>query len=157
MLPAPWWKSSAIVTPLLAGAIVVLSIVLLAWPATALLRRHYRLWPAHAGAPGRPWRIARIAAAGTLVAVAAWTAVFAQLDGNIFAFSPAFDAVFVVLKLATAIVCAGGLAAAAWDLHRGWPDRRWMARAGSLLVTLAFAILAWLAAVLRLAGYGVDY
>jgi hypothetical protein len=32
-----------------------------------------------------------------------------------------------------------------------------MARTGSALVVLAFATLAWLAAVLRLAGYGVDY
>jgi CubicO group peptidase (beta-lactamase class C family) len=157
MLPAPWWKSSAILAPLLAGAIVVLSFALLAWPATALLRRHYRLWPAHGGTPGRPWRISRIAAAGALAAVAAWTAVFAQLNGNIFAFSPAFDAWFVALKLATAISCAAGFATAAWDAHRGWPGRRWITRAGSILVMLAFAILAWLAAVLRLAGYGVDY
>jgi hypothetical protein len=32
-----------------------------------------------------------------------------------------------------------------------------VAKAGSLLLVLAFAILAWLAVVLRLAGYGVDY
>jgi CubicO group peptidase (beta-lactamase class C family) len=157
MLPAPWWKSSAIFTPLLAGAIAVLLVALLAWPVTALLRRHYRLRPVHAGAPGRPWRITRIAAAGALAAVAAWTAVFVQLNGNLFAFSPAFDAGFVVLKLATAIVCGGGLAAALLDARRGWSERRWVAKAGSLLLVLAFAILAWLAVVLRLAGYGVDY
>lgn len=157
MLPAPWWKSSAIFTPLLAGALVVLLVALLAWPATALLRRHYRLWPAHAGAPGRPWRLSRIAAAGALASVAAWSAVFAQLNGNIFAFSPAFDAGFVALKLATALFCTGGLAAVSWDAWRGWSGRRWPARIGSALLVLAFATLAWLAAVLKLAGYRVDY
>jgi CubicO group peptidase (beta-lactamase class C family) len=157
MLPAPWWKSSATFTPLLAGAIVVLLVALLAWPATALLRRHYRLWPAHAGAPGRPWRLSRIAAAGALALVAAWSAVFAQLDGNIFAFSPALDFGFVALKLATAVFCAGGLAAALWDGWRSWSSRRWLARTGSALLVLAFATLAWLAVVLKLAGYGVDY
>ncbi len=157
MLPAPWWKSSAIFTPLLAGALVVLLAALLAWPAAALVRRHYRLWPAHAGAPGRPWRIARIAAAGALAAVAAWIAVFAQLNGNIFAFSPALDAWLVLLKLGTAIFCVGGLAAAAWDARRSWSERGWAGKAGSLLLVLAFATLAWLAVVLKLAGYGVDY
>jgi CubicO group peptidase (beta-lactamase class C family) len=157
MLPAPWWKSSAIFMPLLAGAIAVLCVALLAWPATALLRRHYHLWPAHAGPPGRPWRLSRIAACGALAAMAAWMAVFAQLNGNIFAFSPAFDAGFVVLKLATAIFCGGGLAAALWDASRCWFQRRWAAKAGSLLLVLAFATLAWLAVVLKLAGYGVDY
>lgn len=157
MLPAPWWKSSAIFTPLLGGALIVLFVALLAWPATALLRRHYRLWPAHGGTPGRPWRISRIAAAGALAATAAWTAVFAQLDGNIFAFVPALDGWLVALKLATAVFCGVGLASSAADARRGWPGRRWIARAGSILVMLAFAILAWLAVVLRLAGYGVDY
>ncbi len=157
MLPAPWWKSSALFMPLLAVAVVVLFASLLAWPITALLRRHYRLWPAHGGAPGRPWRLSRIAAAGALAAVAAWGAVFAQLNGNIFAFSPTFDAGFVVLKLATALFCAGGLAAALWDARRGWPERRWATKAGSVAVALAFATLTWLAVVLKLAGYGVDY
>ena len=157
MLPAPWWKSSAIFAPMLAGAIAALFASLLAWPATALLRRHYRLWPAHAGASGRPWRISRIAAAGALASMAAWIAVFAQLNGNIFAFSPAFDAWFVALKLATAIFCGGGLAAATWDARRGWPERRWMARSASILLVLAFAVLTWLAVTLKLAGFGVDY
>jgi CubicO group peptidase (beta-lactamase class C family) len=157
MLPAPWWMSSAIFSPLLAGAIVVLFVALAAWPATALLRRHYRLWPMHAGAPGRVWRISRIAAAGALATVAAWIAVLAQLNGNIFAFSPEFDAWFVVLKLATAIFCGGGLAAALWDARRGWPERGRAAKTGSLLLVLAFAVLAWVAVVLKLAGYDTDY
>lgn len=157
MLPAPWWKSSAIFRPASAFALAILVAALLAWPATALLRRHYRLWPAHAGPPGRTWRLARIAAAGTLAAAAAWGAVFAQLNGNLFAFSPALDAWMVALKLATAVVCAGGLAASMWDASCGWSGRRWAAKAGSLLLVLAFATLGWLAVVLKLAGYGTDY
>jgi CubicO group peptidase (beta-lactamase class C family) len=157
MLPVPWWKSSAIFMPLLAIAIAVLFAAFAAWPAAALLRRHYRLWPAHAGAPGRVWRISRIAAAGVLAALAAWIAVFAQLNGNIFAFSPAFDTWFVALKLATAIFCVGGTATALWNAWRGWSSRKWPARIGSALVVLAFATLLWLAVVLKLAGYGTDY
>ncbi len=157
MLRAPWWKSSAVFTPLLAGAVIVLAVALLAWPISTLLRRHYRLWPVHAGRPGRPWRYTRIAAGGALTVLAAWTAVFAQLDGNIFAFSPAFDPWLTVLKLATAIFCGGGLAAALWDASSGWSGRRCPAKGGSLLVVLAFATLTWLAVVLKLAGYGTDY
>lgn len=156
-LPAPWWKSSAIFSPALAAALAILVAALLAWPVTALLRRHYRLWPAHAGSPGRPWRLSRIAAAGALAAAAAWAAVFAQLNGNIFAFSPAFDGWLMLLKLATATFSVGGLAVALWDAMRGWPERRWAARTGSILVAFAFATLAWLAVVLKLAGYGTDY
>ena len=50
-----------------------------------------------------------------------------------------------------------GLAVSIWDASRGWSERRWAAKAGSLLVATAFATLTWLAAVLKLAGYGTDY
>ncbi|HWN06984.1 MAG TPA: serine hydrolase domain-containing protein, partial [Steroidobacteraceae bacterium] len=46
--PAPWWKSSTIFLPLLVVALAVILASIVAWPATALLRRHYGLWPAHA-------------------------------------------------------------------------------------------------------------
>lgn len=157
MLPAPWWKSSAIFGPLLAIALAVLAASLTSWPAIALLRRHYRLPPAHAGADGRPWRLARIAAAGALAALAAWAALIAQVQGNIFAYAPALDPWLAALKVATAFACFGGLAAALRDARRNWARRGWAARSTSILLLLAFATLAWLAVVLRLAGISTDY
>lgn len=157
MLPAPWWKSSAVFGPLLAASLVVLACSLLAWPVVALLRRHYRLWPANAGPEGRPWRLARIAAAGALAALAAWAALIAQVEGNLFAYSPALDPWIVVLKIATTVACFGGLAAALWDARRSGVRRGWAARSASVLLALAFATLAWLAVVLRLAGGSTDY
>jgi hypothetical protein len=89
--------------------------------------------------------------------LAGWTALFAQLDGNLFAFSPALDPWIVLLKVSTAILCGGGLAVAGWDARRGWSGRGRATRGGSLLLVLAFAILLWLAVVLRLAGFGTNY
>jgi hypothetical protein len=157
MLSAPWWKSSAIFGPLFTVAIAVVLVSFLAWPVIALLRRHYGLWPANAGPTGLSYRLARIAAAGTLVTLAGWTALFAQLDGNLFVFSPALDPWIVLLKVSTAILCGGGLAVAGWDARRGWSRRSRATRGGSLLLVLAFAILLWLAVVLRLAGFGTNY
>jgi CubicO group peptidase (beta-lactamase class C family) len=157
MLPAPWWKSSAIFGPLLVAAIAVILMSFLAWPLTALLRRHYGLWPVNAGTPGLSYRLSRLAAAGTLAVLAGWTALFAQLDGNLFAFSPALDPWIVLLKVSTAILSGGGLAVAAWDARRGWKSRSIATRAWSLLLVLAFAILLWLAVVLKLAGFGTNY
>jgi CubicO group peptidase (beta-lactamase class C family) len=157
MQPVPWWKSSAVVAPLLAGALAALLVALAAWPVTALMRRHYRLWPTHAGPRERSWRWTRILAAGVLAAGAGWSALLAQLEGNLFAFSPALDPWIALLKVATAVSCAGGTAAAVWDARRGWPGRRWPSRFASLLLVAAFALLLWTAAILRLAGYGTDY
>jgi CubicO group peptidase (beta-lactamase class C family) len=157
MLPAPWWKSSAIFAPLLAVALVALTGEIVGWPVTALLRRHYRLWPAYAGPDGRPWRLARIAAAGALAAIGGWAALIAQVDGNLFAFSPALDPWIALLKIATMASCGGGMVAALWDIVSGWARRRWAARAASVLLALAFATLLWLAVVLKLAGTSTAY
>jgi len=157
MLPAPWWKSSAIFGPLLTAAIAVILVSFLAWPVTALLRRHYGLLPANAGRPGLCYRLSRLAAAGVLAALAGWTALFAQLDGNLFAFSPALDPWIALLKVSTAVLCGGGMAVAGWDARRGWSGRSRTTRGWSLLLVLAFAILVWLPVVLRLAGFGTDY
>ena len=157
MLPAPWWKSSAIFQPLLAVALLILAWSLVSWPTVALLRRHYRLWPAYAGPDGRAWRLARIAAAAALASLAGWAALISQVDGNIFAYSPALDPWIVALKIATTVACFGGLAVALRDVRRNWARRGWATRTASLLLALAFAILAWLAVALRLAGLSTDY
>jgi hypothetical protein len=92
-----------------------------------------------------------------LATFAAWSALIAQLDGNLFAFSPALDPLIAFLKVATAAFCAGGTALALWDAKRGWSSRRWTARIARVLLVLAFGTLLWLAVLLKLAGFGTDY
>ncbi len=157
MLPAPWWKSSAIFGPLLALALVVMGCTVLSWPVTALLRRHYGLWPANAGPDGRWRRLTRVAALLTVLVLVAWAALVAQVDGNLFAFSPALDPWIVLLKVVTAAACVGGTVFAVLDAARHWARRRWAARAASLLLAFAFATLLWIALALKLAGYSSDY
>ena len=106
--PAPWWKSSAIFLPLLTGALAVIVGMLVAWPVTVLLRRHYRLWPLHAGPGEWPYRWARAGGAVAIGLLAAWMAVFSQVSGNIFAYAPEADPWIALLKAGTLLVCAGG-------------------------------------------------
>ena len=155
--PAPWWKSSTIFLPLLVLSLAVILAAIVAWPVTALLRRHYGLWPAHAGVAGRSYRFTRIAGIGVFAVLAAWTAVFSQLSGNLFAFSPALDPWIASLRIATLSTSAGAVLLALWDAKRGWDSRGWLSRSGSVLLVLAFATLLWLATVLKLAGFGTNY
>ncbi len=155
--PAPWWRSSTIFLPLLAAALAVILASILAWPVTSGLRRRYRLWPLHAGAPGRPYRFTRIAGIVQLAVLAAWAALFSQLSGNVFVFSPALDPVIATLRISTMSICVGALLLALWDVQRGWAGRGWMSRGGSVLLALAHATLLWLATVLKLAGFGTHY
>jgi hypothetical protein len=155
--PAPWWKSSAIFLPLLTGALAVIVGTLVAWPVTALLRRHYRLWPLHAGPGEWPYRWARAAGAVTIGLLAAWMAVLSQVSGNIFAYAPEADPWIALLKAGTLLVCAGATVAALWDLCNALVRRSWPSRIASLLLVGAFGTVLWLAVVLKLAGFGTDY
>ncbi|MGH8242358.1 MAG: serine hydrolase [Steroidobacteraceae bacterium] len=155
--PVPWWKSSAIFLPLACAAVAVIVIALVAWPATALLRRHYGLWPANAGAAARPYRLTRLAAICALAALAGWTALITQISGNLAFFASAKDPWIAGLKGLTLLACLGGSAVALWNVRRGWRVRGWASRSGSLLLAFAFATLLWLAVVLKLVGLGTDY
>ena len=100
----------------------------------------------------------RIAGAGIVAVLAAWTVAFSQLSGNLFAYSPALDPWIALLKIATLIVCVGGtVCRAVGPAWRGWPGRSWASRSASVLLVLAFATVLWLAVVLKLAGFGTDY
>jgi CubicO group peptidase (beta-lactamase class C family) len=155
--PAPWWKSSAILGPLLAVALVVILFAVIAWPVTALVRRHYRLWPAQAGPQGRCWRWARLAGGAALALLGAWSALLAQVAGNLFAFSPEFDPWLAMLKLATLAVCLAGTCLAVGDVWRRRLRRGWLSLASAILLVMAFGTLLWAALVFRLAGFGTDY
>ena len=155
--PVPWWKSSAIFLPLLTGALAVIVGMLIAWPVPALLRRHYRQWPLHAGPGEWPYRWARAAGAVTIGLLAAWMAVLAQVSGNIFAYAPEADPWIALLKAGTLLVCAGATVAALWDLRNALVRRSWPSRVASLLLVSAFGVVLWLAVVLKLAGFGTDY
>ena len=139
MLPVPWWKSSAIFAPCLPAPSSSCSSRSLAWPATALLRRHYRLWPAHAGAPGRPWRVhahrvqraySRRWLAGSLL--------FAQLTAtcsrtrrrSILVRSPEVRDRDLLRRRTSA--------SALWDACRGWSGRGGCARSGSVAARARF-------------------
>jgi CubicO group peptidase (beta-lactamase class C family) len=155
--PVPWWRSSTIFLPLLVAAVALIVVALVAWPVTALVRRHYGLRPMTGGANGRSYRLALIAGIGALAALAGWTALISQLSANLAVFAPSMDPWIAMLKVSTMIVCVGGTGVALWNLHRGWKVRSWAARIGSLLLALAFAVLLWLALVLKLAGFGLNY
>ena len=92
-----------------------------------------------------------------LATLAGWAALIAQIEGNLFAFSSSIDPWIALLKIVTTLSCLGGTVAALWDARRGWRKRGGLARSASLLLALAFAVLLWIALVLRLAGYETNY
>lgn len=155
--PAPWWKSSALLSPLLLLSLLTILATVVAWPAGAILRRRYGAKLALAADELRIYRWVRVASIAALAVAAGWAGVIGLVAGGLFAFSPALDPWITLLRLATLIACAGGVGAALWNARIAWARRGWGSRCWSALLVLSFATLSWFSVACRLAGFGTDY
>ena len=63
---ASWWQTPAVFLPLLFGSLAVLLLTVLAWPVSALVRRHYGVRYALSGQDARAHRWIRIASLAVL-------------------------------------------------------------------------------------------
>jgi hypothetical protein len=157
MQPAPWWKSSAILAPLLAVSLFAIMATALAWPAGAILRRHYGVTAALVAREAWAYRWLRLGCVAALLLLACWASVFGLVSSNLFAFSPALDPAIRALRVATLLIFFGATVAALWNARLAWGARGWASRGWGALLVLSFATLLWFVVAFRLAGVGADY
>jgi CubicO group peptidase (beta-lactamase class C family) len=150
---APASKSAAWLKPALCVALGVLLITLLQWPVSALVRRHYKA-PLTLGRTAlRAYRGVRVAAGLVLALVTAWVVSLLTLKAL-----PSFDPWLWSLQIAGAVIFAGGVLAAAWNLRivrrerRGWFRTLWAA-----LLLLAMLLLLYTAWSFGLLAMTVNY
>jgi hypothetical protein len=157
MQPAPWWKSAAILMPLLAVSLFAVIATTLAWPAGAILRRRYGVTAALGAHEAWTYRWVRLGCVAALVLLTCWASVIGLVSSNLFAFSPALDPAIRALRVATLLIFFGATVAALWNARLAWAARGWASKGWSALLVLSFATLLWFAAAFRLAGVGTDY
>lgn len=141
-----------VAVPVLVASLIVLAIGLLAWPVGAVVRRVRHRGPAERA--GRVWRVlTRVASASAVVAVLGWAVVVTTVMG--LQEVPAGQLrvlqglqVLGVLGLVPAVVRVVG------DVRR---RAGWWRVAGSVLVLLALAGVAWFALTYRLIAPSVSY
>ena len=66
---AAWWQTPAVFLTLLFGSLVVLLLTVLAWPVSALVRRHYGVRYPLSGQDARAHRWIRIASLAVLASM----------------------------------------------------------------------------------------
>lgn len=156
--PAPWWRSSTWLSPLLLVSTVVLTLTALLWPVSAVVRRRMRTDGTPAGRDLAAYRLSRSAAVATVIVIGAWLMTFAGLMASDELISPRYDALFWCLQLASLVVFFGGIAAAARYAWVVWATRRgWWQRGCSLLFLVASATWLWVGVVYKLIAFDVDY
>lgn len=123
---APASKSAAWIMPAMYISLGVLLITLLQWPASALIRRHYKAPLTLQRRSLRVYRGVRVGAGLVLALVAAWVISMSTLKAL-----PSYDPWLWFLQIAGLIILVGCILLAAWNLwivrqeKRGWFRTLW--------------------------------
>jgi hypothetical protein len=153
----PWSKSGGWWIPALVASMAVLLLSTLAWPISALTRRHYGVAYALTGRDARAHRWVRIAGGACLLIFAAWVilvvAMLSALD-----LIPKVNGWVALLHVLSPIVFIGGAAVGLWNLWvvAGTGRRRW-AKLWAVLMAAALLTLLWAAMAFHLISFQAGF
>jgi CubicO group peptidase (beta-lactamase class C family) len=156
--PASPATSPALWLPLLVAGLIALALTSLAWPVSALVRRHYGAPYRLTGQDAKAHRWVRIAATAMVALMIAWGATIATLMSDLSKLEPGADGWIWVLQLLSFVVFIGGAAVAVWNalvVVRG--SRKWYAKAWAVILALAALVLLWIAFAYNLIAFDVNY
>jgi hypothetical protein len=151
-------KAAAWLLPAACVALGALLLTSLAWPVSALVRRHYKVPYALQGLDAKAHRRVRIAAVATVAAWAAWLGTMAAMMSNYSLFSPKTDLWLRVVQLLTAVVYVVGPVVGLWY---AWvtlrSNRSRLAKVWAVVLALALVASLWVAVAYHSLGFGVKY
>jgi CubicO group peptidase (beta-lactamase class C family) len=157
MLPAPTTMNGAWILPALLAAILVMLLTLIAWPVTALVRRHYRQPALLAGRALTLHRATRVTALLFVVIAGLWFAFISllgmslvYLDGRLDPWMRLAQILSIGALIGTLLCCWS-----AWRVVTG--ERRWPAKLWSVAIALAALFLSWFLIVMHLIPSSLNY
>jgi len=154
----PWWRSPALLLPLLGASLFVLLMTVLAWPVSALVRRYYHAPYRLTGTDARAHRVIRLTALAVLIAMGAALGLVVGMLSNLSMTSTDSDGLVIAVRLlATIILPIGAILALwnAWSVLRS--DRGIWARLWAVLLALACLVALWIGLGHHLIGFGASY
>ena len=150
------WR--ALSMPLLAASLLVLALTVLAWPVSALMRRHYGAPYRLSGADARMHRLVRIAALAVLLALGGMLAFVVAMLNSLEMTSPDSDGLIIALRLFATVALPLGAAVAVWNAwHVLRARRRLLAKLWALLLALACLFCLWIGISHQVIGFGAHY
>jgi CubicO group peptidase (beta-lactamase class C family) len=150
-------KAAGWLLPTFVVALSALLLTALAWPISALTRRHYRVQYALTGQDAKAHRFVRIAAAATVVALLAWLVMLVTMLSN-YNLLAKMDALIRVLQILAPVVFIGGAGVGVWN---AWvvvrSQRSWYAKTWAVVLAVSFVAILWVALAFNLISFGVNF
>ena len=154
----PWYKDTAWLLPAVLGAVTIVLLSALAWPAGAIARRRFKAAGRYQGRRLRMQRIFHGWQWLVLLILAGWTAWFSIGMSTLSMLSGPLDPLLYALQILSPIVLFGLLLLAGWNLWTARKERRgWFALIWAVLLLLAAIALLWMAFVFNMFSFGTNY
>jgi CubicO group peptidase (beta-lactamase class C family) len=155
---APWYRSTAWITPALLLSLAALAVTALAWPIAAIVRRRYGAQLALIGNDRMAYRLVRGLSAAAVVTLIGWVFALTTMMSSLENLDGSFDPLIWLLQIASVVVFFGLLAVAGWNAWLVWKGKRgWFARIWSVVLVLAAFVTLWTALVFKLISFGTSY
>ena len=156
--PVPWWLSQGWLLPAWMCALAALLLTVLAWPISALVRRHYRVAYGLTDRDARAHRWIRIAALADLAVTLAAISTVVLIATNLDSAGPGMDAWIHAMRLLSLVVLVGAAAIGLWNaavvLRSG---RRWTAKLWAIVLALSCLAVLYAGVVAHIVGFSANY
>ena len=154
--PVPWFRSAALLIPLVLASLAVLILLLLAWPIGKMIRWYHAV-PSASVSRGASWLAVRVTAMAVLLVLALWTGLFVYAMDDFSRFSTPLEPWLRTLQwasLAAVLAVGSGL----WETSVVWSRPvPWLRRVGSVAFVLAALALTWAMYVGGLFSHSLNY
>ena len=144
--------------PLLKMSVLALGLTALAWRTSSFVRRYYPAACGLSGTDDAAHRLIRIMSLVLLAPLLAWVILLQVMSGDFEAFGARVDVWISTLRVLPLIVIVG-IAAARWNVSIVLrSQRKWLAKAWSVVLAVSCLTLLYLGVVLfHLVGYSANY
>ena len=156
--PSSAAKSAGWLLPLFAAGLVALLLTSLAWPVSALTRRHYRAQYALTGQDARAHRLVRIAASAAVVVMLAWAVTIGMMMSDFRLLSSKTDGLIWLLHILALFAFIGGAGIGLWNAWVVARSRRsWYAKLWAVVLAVSFVAVLWVALAFNLIAFNANY
>lgn len=152
----PGWTS--LLLPLAVGSLLALLLTVLAWPVSALVRRHYGVRYALAGKDARAHRWVRIFALLVSALLLAFAGLVVSMMSDLNMMTPEMDGTIVALRVLALVLLPLGALVGLWNAKTVLGSRRSLwAKLWSIVLAIAFLALLWIGWRYHLPGLHAFY
>jgi hypothetical protein len=151
-------KSPTLLLPAVSIAAIALLLTVLAWPISALVRRHYGVPYRLEGQDAKAHRWIRIAAVTVLALLTAWAITVSKMISELDLLTASMDGWLWTLQLLSLFVFTGAAAAGIWNamvVVRG--SRKWYAKVWGIVLAVSLVVMLWIALAFHLIAFDVNY